>query len=517
LLKLLVIFFISIQLFAKTFSVASYNVENLFDLEHNKTEYKEFIPNNTNWNEEMLRIKLNNLAQVINDLDADILALQEVESKEALELLLKLTPLYLYYDFIKNPSSAIGVAIISKYKIIESHPISIQSKGKFERPIQKVIIEIEKDKKITLFNNHWRSKRVAESKRIQYALSLQKHLESLSDKEDYILIGDFNSNYDEYLSFKHNKKLNDSYNLTGINHVLNTVTNNDFILKENINTHNKRVHYNLWLELPYHERFSYIFQNAPNTPDNIIVSKALFDHQNISYVNNSFKNFSPKYLLENNKIKRWEIQKSYHQGVGYSDHLPILALFSTKKYEKPKKDIEQLSQVKNMAILYETDVLLKPLLLKEIVVLYKSGNNAVLKEKNGRAIWAYNCAKDLREGLSYDLNIQKIQTHFGLKEITALDVLKKYPTKEKKEEYYLDANSIDLFGLKYQNEIVHNLTGIYKKGHLHFNNSKIKLYSKEKSLLPKSGQNITIMSGHLGFYKSNAQIIIYKKSDLRVN
>ena len=30
------------------FKVASYNVENLFDMQYNGTEYKEYIPNNEN-------------------------------------------------------------------------------------------------------------------------------------------------------------------------------------------------------------------------------------------------------------------------------------------------------------------------------------------------------------------------------------------------------------------------------------------------------------------------------------
>ena len=34
-------------------------------------------------------IKLNNIIKVLNDLDADIIALQEIESKELMKLLLK--------------------------------------------------------------------------------------------------------------------------------------------------------------------------------------------------------------------------------------------------------------------------------------------------------------------------------------------------------------------------------------------------------------------------------------------
>jgi len=174
--KLLFLLFFSFSLFAKTFSVATYNVENLFDLNYDKTEYNEFIPHKTNWNEKILSLKLENIAHVINDLNADIVALQEVESKKALELLLQKLPQYPYYDFVKNPSSAVGVAIMSKYKITHKKTINISSKETIERPIQKVTIAIEKNKEIIVFNNHWRSKRSPESKRINYAMSLQSYL-----------------------------------------------------------------------------------------------------------------------------------------------------------------------------------------------------------------------------------------------------------------------------------------------------------------------------------------------------
>src|SRR5690606_70513 len=202
-------------------------------------------------------------------MNADIVALQEIESQEALTLLLQKLPLYPYFDFVKNPNSSVGVAVISKFKIINQAVIEVRSKQVIERPIQKVTVQIDENKQLTLFNNHWRSKKASESKRIEYALSLQNYLEKQNEKSDYILLGDFNSNYDEYLTFKHDKKLNDSYNITGINQVLNTTINQQYVTKETIFNPTQRVHYNLWLELPYHERYSYFYKNHPNTPDNM--------------------------------------------------------------------------------------------------------------------------------------------------------------------------------------------------------------------------------------------------------
>ena len=54
--------------------IASYNVENLFDLYKSGNEYKEYIPNTkSNWNQRTYKIKLKNIAKVIVEIDADIM------------------------------------------------------------------------------------------------------------------------------------------------------------------------------------------------------------------------------------------------------------------------------------------------------------------------------------------------------------------------------------------------------------------------------------------------------------
>ena len=56
---LLITLTLTLTLNANTFSVASYNVENLFDLKEDGNEYSEFIPNTkSNWNENSFNIKI---------------------------------------------------------------------------------------------------------------------------------------------------------------------------------------------------------------------------------------------------------------------------------------------------------------------------------------------------------------------------------------------------------------------------------------------------------------------------
>ena len=112
------IFIFTTSLHSLDFKVASYNVENFFDLHYDKTEYQEFIPYSKHWNNKSFKNKLKNISKIIKDLDADILALQEIESLKVIDSLLKNNPQYKYHVFYKNEDSAIGLAVLSKFEII---------------------------------------------------------------------------------------------------------------------------------------------------------------------------------------------------------------------------------------------------------------------------------------------------------------------------------------------------------------------------------------------------------------
>ncbi|HIP29610.1 MAG TPA: endonuclease/exonuclease/phosphatase family protein, partial [Sulfurospirillum arcachonense] len=87
-MKFLILFFIPLIIYAKQFSIASFNVDNLFDTKKSGYEYKEYVPNSkSGWSEKMLSIKIKNLARIIKDIDADIISLQEVENRDVLKRL----------------------------------------------------------------------------------------------------------------------------------------------------------------------------------------------------------------------------------------------------------------------------------------------------------------------------------------------------------------------------------------------------------------------------------------------
>ncbi|MEA3498438.1 MAG: endonuclease/exonuclease/phosphatase family protein [Campylobacterota bacterium] len=511
--KLLLVFlYLFISLDAREFKVASYNVENFFDLKKQGTEYKEYIPYTKYWNQTSYDIKLKNIVKTINHLDSEIVALQEIESNIALKSLLEKLPQYRYSKFIKNHTSSIGVALISKFAIVKTVKIKVDKYDKYARDILKATINID-NKSLIIYVNHWRSKRASESKRIVYATALKNDIESLYSNEDYIILGDLNSNYNEYQTFKYDKKLNDTYGITAINQILNTTMEENFVRKENIFDFKRVVHYNLWLELKKQNRFSSIFKGENNTPDNILISKGLFDNKNISYVENSFNVFKPSYLYKKHKIIRWNRGKKR----GYSDHLPIYATFSTSLQLKSiKREKKRLDEVVTISDLYNIEQINKPTKLHNIVVIFKTNKIAIIKQKNNRAIMVYNPPKQFILGKSYDIVIDKIDQYNGLKEIKIVSYIKKIPSDIKYKSLYLDGSGFDLFEDKYQNEMITNLKGSYKKGYLYYyNNSKlikIKLYFKNKKDKPTK-KNITIKAGHIGIYRSKKQIVIYNKED----
>ena len=130
--------------------------------------------------------------------------------------------------------------------------------------------------------------------------------------------------------------------------------------------------------------------------------------------------------------------------------------------------------------------------------------------------WAEN-AKDLKEGFSYNLQINQIQNFNDIKEIKDFVIIDELKEIKNYKNLYLNGSKIDIFNFSNTNEIITNLKGVVKNTRLYINeNQYIKLYSKTRELLPKSGDTITILSGRLTSYKGNMQIVIQKSSDYKV-
>lgn len=312
--------------------IATYNVENLFDMNNDGTEYEEYIPNGDwGWTNEMYRTKLHNTAVVIRGIGADIIGLQEVESESALKDLkaeLNRQGLYYpYYAFAKTRNSAVNSAILSRYPIQSAlkHPINYS--GNYRDILEaKIIID---GKILRVFVNHWKSKSGPESERISCAKRLLLRLKELPENEPFILLGDFNSHYEEYKTFIKSRKLNNTDGITGINHILKTVDEDENPITYSALKENNGCLYNLWYEMDKDKRWSHQYKGRGEGLDNIIISPALADGAGIEYVQGSFNRYDPDYLFSKGKVYRWQQSRKYpkhHLGEGYSDHLPIFAL-----------------------------------------------------------------------------------------------------------------------------------------------------------------------------------------------
>lgn len=313
--------------------IATYNIENLFDLKHDGGEYEEFVPYAASqWNDKTYRAKLKNISRVINDIGADIVALQEVESAQALRDLkdqIKREGIYYqYFAIADRKNTTIKVALLSRIPFVYAKELVVGS-NLAHRNILEVKFNVEGES-FYLFINHWKAKSGPESERIYSAKILRKRIEALGWDKNIILVGDFNSHYEEHKLFVKKREHNDTNGKTGINHVLRTL---DYTGKTDGNSHAKESLYNLWYDLDEEHRYSYIFKGKKEALDSIIVSQSLIDREGMFYIKNSLESFKAPYLFKGKGVYRWQQAKRApheHRGKGFSDHLPVVAEFLVK-------------------------------------------------------------------------------------------------------------------------------------------------------------------------------------------
>ncbi|MCL2218404.1 MAG: endonuclease/exonuclease/phosphatase family protein [Chitinispirillia bacterium] len=322
--------------FPDTLTLGFYNVENLFDFNLDGGEYNEYKPGWYGWTEEVQRKKLEGTAEVIAAFGADVIGLCEVENmnviKELQTLLDRMGAPYPYAAAADAPKSATVTALISKLPIREKIDYPVDK----SRPILEAVIARGGDE-FRVFVNHWPSKRHKESARLAAAEILRRRVDRLPPGTDYVIMGDLNSNHDEYASF-HTAGFNDTEGRTGINHVLRTVAPGPrasspyrFFCKGELPECGD-CHYNPWLDIAEDGRRSYVFRGANQTIDHILLPPSMFDTLGYSYIGGTFEVFTwDGRLLRDNVPYRWQMvfrgKQRYHVGKGYSDHLPVRARF----------------------------------------------------------------------------------------------------------------------------------------------------------------------------------------------
>ncbi|WP_263833153.1 endonuclease/exonuclease/phosphatase family protein [Sulfurospirillum oryzae] len=301
--------FLPLLLCALEFKVATYNVENLFDAKSDGNEYEEYIPNNKHgWSDAMLQIKITNIARVIADVNADIIALEEVENRAVLEKLNAALGSKAYpYTFYPNKKERVNIetALLSRFPIEKTSSLFMKDQA---RGIHRVTLKID-NKTLDVFINHWPAQKEKEDERLMYATTLHNFLIKEEKGKEYLLLGDFNSPYQVQKDWG-----------MGLVNVLNAGDKNAFL-------------YNLWYDLPQDQRYSHSYGKQKSTLDHILIPKTLSDGKGIDYIPSSLTVFKKPYMLDDkNDPKRWQISdrgRGVHQGEGFSDHFPITATFHT--------------------------------------------------------------------------------------------------------------------------------------------------------------------------------------------
>jgi endonuclease/exonuclease/phosphatase family metal-dependent hydrolase len=338
-----------------TITVVSYNVENLFDMVDNGNEYEEYKPGQDNWNENTYQIKLNNTASVLSAINADIAVLIEVENENAVQALCGVLKekkcAYPYYALggQANKGSVMPV-VLSKFPVLSEKSFGVTGNASIhDRNMLRADIFLGRDT-LAVFACHWPSKNHKESARLENARLLAEQLAGVPAKKDYLVAGDFNEDYDECETF-HTMGMDDTKGVTGINHVLGTVTSRPlrfvaYTQKKGLTADTPAALFDAWLEQPEAKRLSTMFRGRPQTPDHILLPASLFDGNGISYVNNSFYAFTWNgRLLKDGAPFRWQMRYTknarYHAGEGYSDHLPLVAKLCRRPYRPDSLDTSE--------------------------------------------------------------------------------------------------------------------------------------------------------------------------------
>ncbi|MDQ8194069.1 endonuclease/exonuclease/phosphatase family protein [Coraliomargarita sp. SDUM461004] len=227
------------------------------------------------------------------------------------------------YEVVTAPARGMdsGVAhtnaVFSKFPIraVERHPL-VQARD---------IIAAELDvagHPLFVYVNHWKSgasNPAREPIRVENARVLRQLLDARLAEDphaDVIVAGDLNSHYNHSI-------LNPGIE-TGINDVLGSAGDESFAQNDL---------YNLWFELPSNLRFSEVWRGHRGTLMHMLLTSGLYDDSGISYVDGSFSKLIVPGLNTDaiGRPIRWSFAGD--TGSGVSDHTPLYARFRVGAFQ----------------------------------------------------------------------------------------------------------------------------------------------------------------------------------------
>ena len=304
---ILVICFTSFLLSEEPLTVGFWNIENLFDIENdpNKNDDEFSLNGRKNVTQEIYDLKIKHSAEVLLDLNVDVLGLCEVEN---ITVLKDLNKAYGGRDYnivhYESPDKrGIDNALMydeNQFLVLGSKPISnILKNGNKTRDILYVKGEY-RNEILHLFINHWPSnyggKEQAIPKRTSTANLIMNEVSLIQQTDKFaeiILLGDFNENPDEQ-----NIEL---LREIGLNSLMKTM-----IGEPRVGT--------------------YVSRGKDYFYDQIIVNNGLQDKKNLTLVHGSTYILDlPKYRQQEGNYKHFPFRFWAGNKLlgGYSDHLAI--------------------------------------------------------------------------------------------------------------------------------------------------------------------------------------------------
>ncbi len=318
------------------FTVAFYNVENLFDtIDDPAVRDDEFTPlSEKRWNTSRYNKKLEDLSKVLTSFNTnenpEIIGLAEIENKRVLEDLANSKNLkkssYSLVHYNSPDTRGIDVALLyreTEFEVIESASIPVIFPFDRETKVRDILYVKGKTGPDTIhvYVNHWKSRyggrEATERKRVYSARVLKNHTDSILHRNPsakIVAIGDFN---DEPL----NKSLKDvleakSPEKTTENHKL----------------------YNLLMEKDRKGKGTYNFRYEWFMLDNFIVSSS-FLLANEGYVihPDSVHIYREDWIMYDNPKAGMKVPNRTYGGPNYfggiSDHLAIYGVFHLRGKE----------------------------------------------------------------------------------------------------------------------------------------------------------------------------------------
>lgn len=329
-----------------SFSLMTYNLENLFDTTHDKgkhdwtylplafknqsTEVQEYCNSMTNeyykkscleldWSNKVLNTKIKNLSKVILSFDkgrgADIVVFQEIENINAMKLLIKRglrKSGYKYTALIEGPDTrGIDVGIMSRFPIVSTklHTIDLAPHStRTTRGILEAKIRI-RGKLVTVFANHWPSQGNIDETRELASMVLKKAAKSVKSGL-VVATGDFNTLHDD------------------LPHGIN---NNILPIFEDVEVQARRM-------TDVSAKGTHWYRGEWESLDKIFVLKtslsktARIDHKSYEILNHKFmvKDLTWTDRETGNTQLSEDIPNRFNieTGEGYSDHLPVAVKFT---------------------------------------------------------------------------------------------------------------------------------------------------------------------------------------------